>query len=219
MSPYVWVAASYTKLPVKLRWTVADGGAVYLDWEKVADLAPGETYQLKDLKSGLHQLRIEKPGTLPIYRLVLLPPDQVIPVSLKFTNFVPTPQKMEFIHVDPGEFDMGCAPVRPPCFEDNKAHHVRITKSFEIAKYVVTQAQWQEVMGGNPSYIVGPTLSVDNVSWVDAQQFLRRLTATGDGYRYRLPTEAGVGVRRSNGSGSFFCCYFGWQRGRITPCS
>src|SRR5262249_43961229 len=117
--------------------TVADGGAVYLDGRKVADLAPGDNYQLKDLKPGFHQFRIEKPGTLPIYRLVSLPADQVIPVSLKFTDFVPAPQKMEFIHVDPGEFDMGCAPARPACFEDNKAHHVRITKSFEIAKYVV----------------------------------------------------------------------------------
>jgi formylglycine-generating enzyme required for sulfatase activity len=170
--------------------TVAEGGAVYLDWEKVIDLAPAETYELKDLKSTLHQLRIEKSGALPIYRLVLVPRDQAISLSLKFTDFIPAPQKMEFIHVDPGEFEMGCDPIRPPCFESDKAHHVRITQSFEIAKYVVTQAQWKEAMSGNPSYIVGPTLPIDNVSWVDAQQFLQRLNAKGDGYRYRLPTEA-----------------------------
>lgn len=171
--------------------SVADGGAVYLDGEKVAELQPGEkTYELKDLQAGLHQFRIEKAGALPIYRLVLLLPGQAIPLSLKFTNFAPAPQKMEFIQIEPGEFDMGCAPARPACFDDNKSHHVRITKSFEIAKYVVTQAQWQEFMGGNPSYVVGPTLPVENVSWVDAQQFLQRWTAAGDGYRYRLATEA-----------------------------
>jgi formylglycine-generating enzyme required for sulfatase activity len=111
---------------------------------------------------------------------------------------------MEFINVDPGEFDMGCAPARPACFEDNKSHHVRITKSFEIAKYVVTQAQWQEFMGENPSYVVGPTLPVDNVSWVDAQEFLRRWTATGDGYRYRLATEAEWEYAARTAPGLFF---------------
>jgi formylglycine-generating enzyme required for sulfatase activity len=195
--------------------TVADGGAVYLDSNKVADLAPGETYQLKDLKPGLHQFRIEKPGTLPIYRLVLLPANQVIPVSLKFTNFVPAPQKMEFMHIDPGEFDMGCAPEHPACFEDNKAHHVRITKSFEIAKYVVTQAQWQEVMGGNPSYVIGPTLPVDNVSWDDAQQFLLRLTATGDGYRYRLATEAEWEFAARTVPGLFFAASLDTSAGEL----
>jgi formylglycine-generating enzyme required for sulfatase activity len=54
----------------------------------------------------------------------------------------------------------------------------------------VTQAQWEAVMGSNPSEFLGPELPVETVSWEDVQAFLARLNALGDPYRYRLPTEA-----------------------------
>jgi len=62
--------------------------------------------------------------------------------------------------------------------------------SFCIGKYEITQAQWVEVMGGNPSGFTGDNRRpVDNVSWNDAQGFINRLnTLTGN--KYRLPTEA-----------------------------
>jgi formylglycine-generating enzyme required for sulfatase activity len=56
----------------------------------------------------------------------------------------------------------------------------------------VTQAQWAAVMGSNPSSAkaCGATCPVEQVSWADVQQFIDRLSARGDGYVYRLPTEA-----------------------------
>ena len=45
-------------------------------------------------------------------------------------------------------------------------------------------------MGDNPSHFPGDTCPVDNISWEDAQAFIRRMNARGDGWRYRLPTEA-----------------------------
>ncbi len=54
----------------------------------------------------------------------------------------------------------------------------------------MTQAQWQAVMGSNPSTIKGDDHPVETISKQEAQDFLAKLTARNDGYRYRLPTEA-----------------------------
>jgi formylglycine-generating enzyme required for sulfatase activity len=61
--------------------------------------------------------------------------------------------------------------------------------SFNIGKYEVTQAQWVAIMGNNPSAFKGDNLPVEQVSWSDVQEFIRRLN-TKTGKQYRLPTEA-----------------------------
>jgi formylglycine-generating enzyme required for sulfatase activity len=66
-----------------------------------------------------------------------------------------------------------------------------------MGKYEVTQAEWQAVMGSNPSTYVGPNLPVDSVGWNDGIAYCAALTAREQaagripsGYQYRLPTEA-----------------------------
>ncbi len=98
---------------------------------------------------------------------------------------------MEFVRIAPGEFVMGCSTGDNDCEADEKpAHRVQITKAFEIGKYEVTQSQWQAVMGSNPSTIKGDDHPVETVSKDDVHDFLTRLNARNDGYRYRLPAEA-----------------------------
>jgi formylglycine-generating enzyme required for sulfatase activity len=98
---------------------------------------------------------------------------------------------IEFIKIAPGQFTMGCVENDPQCDDEEKpAHRVRITKPFELGKYEVTQAQWQSVMGTNPSEYQDAIRPVENVSWNDIQAFLTKMNARNDGYRYRLPTEA-----------------------------
>ena len=68
-------------------------------------------------------------------------------------------------------------------------HRVTVT-SFYIGKYEVTQKQWKAVMGSNPSYFKDcDNCPVENVSWNDAQEFIKKLNAK-TGKSYRLPTEA-----------------------------
>ena len=100
--------------------------------------------------------------------------------------------KFEFVKVAPGEFTMGCSAGDTACDAAEKpAHRVRITRGFEIGRYEVTQAMWESVMGSNPSHSNGfPDRPVERVTGDDIQQFLQRLNARTDGYRYRLPTEA-----------------------------
>jgi hypothetical protein len=77
------------------------------------------------------------------------------------------------------------------------------TPSFYIGKYEVTQALWQKVMGNNPSNFKGSNLPVENVSWDDIQEFLRKLNAMTNG-NFRLPTEmeweyaANGGIKKEN---------------------
>ena len=99
---------------------------------------------------------------------------------------------MEFVKIEPGSFRMGCSPGDMTCDPDeNPAHPVKLTKSFEIGKFEVTQAQWLAVMGApNRSRFKGDNLPVENVSWLDVQQFLNRMNERNDGYHYRMPTEA-----------------------------
>jgi len=63
-------------------------------------------------------------------------------------------------------------------------------KDFEMMDTQVTQSQWQEVMGNNPSYFKdNPNAPVESVSWNDTQEFIKKLNEKNDGYTYRLPTE------------------------------
>ena len=97
----------------------------------------------------------------------------------------------QFVRISPGEFMMGCSTGDNDCGDEEKpAHRVRITKAFEIGKYEVTQAEWESIMSTNYSEFKGAARPVENVSWLDAQEFLGKLNAKQDGYRYRLPTEA-----------------------------
>lgn len=67
---------------------------------------------------------------------------------------------------------------------------VRIPRrNFEIGKCPVTQKEWRDVMGNNPSHFKdgGDACPVEQVSWYDVQEFIRKLNAM-TGKQYRLPT-------------------------------
>jgi len=73
--------------------------------------------------------------------------------------------------------------------DEQPQHRVRITKPFYLGVYEVTQAEYEKVMGEDPSNFKGPSHPVEPVSWNDAVEFCKRLSAK-EGKTYRLPTEA-----------------------------
>ena len=95
---------------------------------------------------------------------------------------------IEFVWIPAGEFRMGSTSRRA----EQPVRQVRIRQGLWLGKHEVTQAEWQRVMGSNPSRFdeCGPTCPVERVSWDAAQEFIGRLNARGGGHRYRLPTEA-----------------------------
>ncbi|MGD9210708.1 MAG: formylglycine-generating enzyme family protein, partial [Desulfobacteraceae bacterium] len=100
------------------------------------------------------------------------------------------PTGLEMVAVPAGCFDMGCGAWTNNCDEDEKPLHRVCLSAFKMGKFELTQAQWQALMGYNPSSFRDvPRLPVENISWQDTQEFLRRLNKI-TGLSYNLPTEA-----------------------------
>jgi formylglycine-generating enzyme required for sulfatase activity len=121
-------------------------------------------------------------------------------LSDTFTNSI----GMKFVLIPAGEFTMGSPENEVGRNSDETQHNVKITKSFYIQTTEVTQAQWKAVMGNNPSYFKGDDLPKEQVSWDDAQEFLKKLSAK-EGVTYRLPTEAEWEYACRAGSTTRFC--------------
>ena len=109
------------------------------------------------------------------------------------------------VYVEGGTFTMGATVEQgSDAYDEEKPTHQVTLKGFYICKYEVTQAEWKAVMGENPSDFKGDNLPVENVSWFDCQEFIRKLNEL-TGKNFRLPTEAeweyaARGGRRSYGA-------------------
>lgn len=97
---------------------------------------------------------------------------------------------LEMVLIPAGEYIRGSSTAEQDRNSDESPQHlVRITSPFYLGKYELTQAQWQAVLGTNPSFNEGNNLPVENVSWDDCQTFIQKLNQLGLG-TFRLPTEA-----------------------------
>jgi formylglycine-generating enzyme required for sulfatase activity len=138
-------------------------------------------------------------------------------LSNTYTNSI----GMKFVLIPAGTFMMGA----DKDFEDAEdseqpRHQVTISKPFYLGVYEVTQQQWKDVMGNNPSWFKGSDNPVETVSWDDVQDFIRRLKKKEGHSRYRLPTEAEweYAARAGSTSPYFFgdnksqLGYYAWYR-------
>ncbi|MGA2034637.1 MAG: bifunctional serine/threonine-protein kinase/formylglycine-generating enzyme family protein [Thermoguttaceae bacterium] len=140
-------------------------------------------------------------------------------VPVEITNSI----GMKLVLIPPGEFEMGSpqelidaelnsAPKDDKWYLDHlpsegPRHHVRITRPFYLGMYLVTQDEYQRVMGASPSEFSATGKSKDKVagqdtkrfpvemvSWTDTDEFCSRLSEMAEeksaGRRYRLPSEA-----------------------------
>ena len=101
--------------------------------------------------------------------------------------------KMTFCWCPAGELTMGSPSSEVDRFSDESQIKVTLSKGFWMGKTEVTQAQWQAVMGSNPSHFKGINLPVESVSWYDTQEFIQKIDpilAATDGWKTMLPTEA-----------------------------
>ena len=73
---------------------------------------------------------------------------------------------------------------------EGSRHRVKLTQGFWLASTPCTQEFWQLVMGSNPSEFTSARRPVEQVSWNDVQEFLKKLEARVPGIGADLPTEA-----------------------------
>ena len=101
---------------------------------------------------------------------------------------------IEFASIPAGKFLMGSPATEKERSPNETQHEVTLTQGFWMGVYEVTQAQYEQVMGKNPSEFKGATLPVETVSYKDALAFCKKLSdlpaEKAAGRKYRLPTEA-----------------------------
>ena len=120
-------------------------------------------------------------------RMAQLAPSQPLPDAPPRT--VKNSIGMTFVWIEPRRFRQ----VEDVSLEEGQerpSHTTILTRGYYLQTSEVTQAQWEAVMGTNPSQFKGPDRPVENVSWNDAQEFFKRLSQKEKGAPYRLPTEA-----------------------------
>jgi len=92
---------------------------------------------------------------------------------------------LEMVYIPGGTFMMGSPENEKRRSSDEGPQHKVTIEPFYMSKYLVTQAQWEAVMGNNPSHFKGENRPVETVSWHDAVDFCQRLSEK-TGKRYGL---------------------------------
>jgi formylglycine-generating enzyme required for sulfatase activity len=97
--------------------------------------------------------------------------------------------QLDMVWIPAGNFVMG-SPDNETGRNDDEGPQTNVNlDGYWMGKYEVTQAQYQAIMGTNPSRFSGANNPVEKVSWNDAMEFCRKLSdRTGD--TFALPTEA-----------------------------
>lgn len=127
------------------------------------------------------------------------------------------------VQVPGGEFWMGADEGDSNAPADEKPRHRVRVEGFSLGKYEVTQGQWKQVMGSNPSLfpLCGDDCPVENISWNEIQAFIEKLKQQ-TGLLCRLPTEAEWEYAcRSGGREQRYCGgddadEFAWHDGNAT---
>ncbi|MBC8347193.1 MAG: formylglycine-generating enzyme family protein [Verrucomicrobia bacterium] len=105
---------------------------------------------------------------------------------------------LDMLWVKPGTFEMGSPPEEEGRLDDRETQHtVTLTEGYWLGKHPVTQAEWEKVMGNNPSHFKGANRPVEKVSWDEVTSFCEKRTELERkagrlpaGMAYQLPTEA-----------------------------
>ncbi len=177
------------KLQAGAQVKISTGSAdddVYVDGKKV-----GTTPLNATLSFGSHKVYAMRGTKKSQEKTVNITKNENIKLSFGGPlDFTVNGVKFSMIEVAGGTFTMGATGEQgSDAFNSEKPTHKVTLDTYFIGQTEVTQALWKAVMGNNPSYRKGDNLPVEQVSWNDCQEFIKKLNAL-TGRKFRLPTEA-----------------------------
>ncbi len=153
-----------------------DATAKLVKNNEVVNLWQGLTL-IKNLTIGDYQLIVSKQGYQTIKKNITIETDKTFKENIRLlegkdlldiTN-ISIPNNMIFVQ--------GGVLRKPANINNDSTNNdeEKVIKSFIIGKYEVTQKEWKEIMGNNPSFFKGDSLPVENISWNDTQDFINKL--------------------------------------------
>jgi formylglycine-generating enzyme required for sulfatase activity len=173
-------------------------------WQKYVSLSQELTTvletMLQDIPAKRYQSATEVLAALANQKTIVIssptnPPKPLgninvnINLQSSFTEDLGNGVKLEMIAIPGGTFWMGSPANEAERYNSESPQHQVTVNSFFIGKYPLTQAQYQAILGSNPSYFKGNNRPVETVSWYDAVLFCQKLSQR-TGKNYRLPSEA-----------------------------
>lgn len=118
------------------------------------------------------------------------PQSAAVPAASSGEAVVPNSIGMEMVPIPGGNFVMGRASSDGQGGAGELPARSVMILPFLMSKQEVTQVQWVAVMGYNPSRYKDPRRPVDQVNWLQVQEFIQRLNRKENTNKYRLPSEA-----------------------------
>nr|WP_290601757.1 bifunctional serine/threonine-protein kinase/formylglycine-generating enzyme family protein [Anabaena sp. AL93] len=149
---------------------------------------------LQDIPAKRYQSATEVLTALANQKTIVIPTPPPANTNLNihpqssFTEDLGKGIKLEMIAIPGGTFLMGSPENEAERISSQSPQHQVTVPSFFMGKYQLTQAQYQAIMGNNPSYFKDNNRPVENVSWDDAVTFCQKLSQK-TGKNYRLPSE------------------------------
>ena len=199
-APSFSLEQSYGSLEV----SVQTPGTLYLDGKSMGRIPTGSRAKLTDIPAGRHNLEMRYGGKSES-KTITVQENRSLAVAFSWVERPDVPEG--YVLVEGGTFRMGSPSGEDGRNDDEGPQHSVTVGSFYMKATEVTQKEWREVMGTNPSYFKGDARPVEDVSWYDAVEYCNALskkegrtpvyringesvTANWSADGYRLPTEA-----------------------------
>jgi formylglycine-generating enzyme required for sulfatase activity len=174
-----------------VNWKIISGNG-YIKFDSTKTNHDGKTFNAWKIGSEkIHQVE----ATIVNSKGMEITGSPIVFTAALDTNYILRRMEKNLVLVEGDTFTMGCTPEQMDgpfggCRANEKPAHLVKLSDFRIGKFEVTQEEWKDVMGSNPSNnSVCLNCPVEQVSWDDIQVFISKLNAR-TGLNYRLPTEA-----------------------------
>ncbi len=207
-------------------------GKLYVDDVFHSSITKGSTTNIKNLTAGVHSLKIEGTQIWNEKVNVIIGQTFKIKANLKITNSnTPVANVRDTSKIDsslvvstskiPKNGQIWNPDGIEMVYVEGSGSGIMTTSGFYIGMYEITEAQWDAVMGSNPSVQKrGSNYPVENVSWNDVKQYISKLNRLTGRY-YRLPNEKEWAYVANGGnnfytyeySGSNFIGDVAWYKG------